>query len=135
MINDLRRLLLAQPAITALVHDRGYIDAPAASSLLPRIIIHQMGSDEQNDLIASGDARSVNLDIDCEGATGQDAFTLAAAVRLFLKDYSGPTVSGGVTIDAVILNDEHSKKPEKTTQPGQVRQFLVTLDVDVLYRP
>lgn len=134
MINDLRRLLLAQPSITALVQDRATIDAPAAASLLPRIIIHQMGSDEENDLEVSGDARMVNLDIDCEGATGQDAFTLAAAVRLFLKDYSGATVAGGVTLDACVVNDEHSKKPERTTQPGAVRQFLVVIDVDVFYR-
>ena len=131
MINDLRQLLLVTPSIVALVQDRVFVDVAKTSSVLPRIVMHQMGSDEENDLEHSGDARTIMFDIDCEGGTGQDAFAVAEAVRLFLKDFSG--AAGGAIIDAVIVNNEHSKV-ERTTQPGQVKQYAVTLDLDVMYR-
>lgn len=133
MINDLRQLLMAEASIAALVSDRVYVDVAKPSSVLPRIILHQMGSDEMNDLEESGDARILSFDIDCEGATGQDAFAVSNAVRLFLKDFSGATPASS-SIDSVVMNSEHSKV-ERTTQPGQVKQYAVTLDLDVFYRP
>ena len=134
MINDLRQLLLAEPSIANIVQGRVFVAGPGISSFLPKVVIHQLASDEQNDLEVSGDARMLTLDIDCQGATGQDSFELAQAVRLFLKDYVGPTVSGGAVIDALNVNDEHTEV-ERTTQAGQIRQFSVTLEVDVFYQP
>lgn len=133
MINPLRLLLLAQPTITAIVVDRGFVDIAANGSKLPRFVLHQMSSDEQNDLENSGDARQLNFDIDCEGETAQDAWDLATAIREFLKDYAGATQAGQPDITACVLNDERSKKPERTTAAGAVRQFAVTIDVDVFY--
>lgn len=133
MINNLRQLLLARASISALVGTHVFVGVPPATAGLPRISLHQMGSDEQNDLENSGDARMVELDVDCEGATTQDAYTLAAAVRLFLKDFSGP--AGNLTFDACVVDDEHEKKVEKTTQPNQTRQYAVTVPVSVFYQP
>ena len=134
MINNLRELLLAQASIAALIAARGFVGVAPATSTLPRIVLHQMGSDEQNDFQNSGDARQVDLDVDCEGATAQDAYTLAAAVRVFLKDFSGATPNSGPTFDACVVDDEHEKKVEKTTQPNQTRQYAVTVPVSVFYR-
>ena len=133
MINDLRLLLLDQPEITALVERRVFVAGPGISSFLPKIVIHQTGSEEHNDLVNSGDARTLSLDIDCQGSTGQESFELAQIVRLFLKDYSGLTVAGGAVIDAITINAEHGEM-ERTTQAGQIRQFSVTIDLDVLYQ-
>lgn len=133
MINNVRELLLAQSSISALVGTRGFVGVAPASAGLPRIVVHQMGSDEQNDLQNSGDARLVDVDVDCEGATAQDAYTVAAAVRLFLKDFSG--AAGSLTFDACVVDDEHEKKVEKTTQPNQTRQYAVTVPVSIFYRP
>lgn len=133
MINNLRELLLAQGAISAIVGTRGFVGVAPSSAGLPRIVVHQMGSDEQNDLEHSGDAREVEVDVDCEGATAQDSYTLAAAVRVFLKDFAG--AAGAFTFDACVVDDEHEKRVEKTTQPNQTKQFCVTVPVTVFYRP
>lgn len=134
MINDFRQLLLNAPTINTLVGSRVYVSNAAKGSAMPRCVIHQMDSDEHNDLINTSDLRSLNLDIDCEGATAQDAFGLAAAVRKFLKDYSGTPVSGGEKILAVILNTEKDKL-QRTTTPGATTEFVLIVDVDVMYRP
>lgn len=134
-VNNLRELLLAESSVAALIGSSGYITNAPAGSGLPRIVIHQMGSDEQNDLLESGDARQVEIDVDCEGATAQDAYTLARAVRVFLKDFRGATPNSGPTFEECNIDDEHEKKVEKTTQPNQTRQYAVTVPVSILYRP
>lgn len=133
MINDCRLLMLATAAITNVVATRIYIGVPPATTTLPRITCHQMGSDEQNDLTNSGVARAVEVEFDCEGATAQDSYTLAEILRLFWKDFSGP--AGSITIDAVSLDDVHEKPIQKTTQPNQTRQFAVTVPATIFYRP
>lgn len=133
MINILRELLMAQSSIAALIAGRAFVGVAPASAALQRIVLHQMSSDEQNDLENSGDARLIEIDIDCEGATAQDAYTLANAVRLCLKDFRG--AAGSLTIDACVVDDEHEKRVEKTTQPNQTRQYAVTVPVSVFYRP
>lgn len=132
MINDLRLLLLAEATIAAIVGTNVFVSRAGTGSTLPQIVIEQMGSDEGNDLGTTGDFRGINYDIDCNGGTAQDAFTLAAAVRTFLQDFTG--TAGTQTIRAVVLNDERNKVL-KSASGTAVAQFQVTLDVDVLYRP
>lgn len=133
MINDIRQLLLGEATVNALVGSNVFVTRPNKGSTMPRIVLHQMGSEECGTSEGTSAGRIVELDIDCEGDTAAQAFTLATAVRLFIQDFKGPTVSGGITVAAIYLDDEHEKKPEKTTQPGQTVQFSVTLPISVLY--
>ena len=129
MINDIRQLLQNEPTINVLVGTNVFVTKANTGSTMPRIVLHQMGSDECHDLEKTGDSRIVEIDVDCEGDSAQDAYGVAAAVREFIQDYTGATVAGGIVIDSVKMDDEHEKKAEKTTQ------YAVTVPIEVLYRP
>ncbi|MCH7700663.1 MAG: tetratricopeptide repeat protein [Planctomycetes bacterium] len=75
---------------------------------------------------------SANIDVDCKAATALGAVNLAAAVKDFLRDYTG--AAGSQTISAVNLNGE-GDSPENPIDASDVARHVTTLELTIHWKP
>lgn len=128
---DLRTLLLAQSAITDIVGSSGvYCDAADQGTPLPYVLLTLMDSDPLKALDGTYGLEIKTFDIDCYGAEKPEAKQLSAAVKAFIKDYSG--VAGDSTIHAVLLDDETDTIVRPEDGSGKIT-YLTTLDVQIQF--
>lgn len=133
-------LLGAQSSITTLVGTNpkriyssfvpDYVDEIGPPDTAEHILITELGSDEHNDLSATGALRQVNLDVDCFAREKAEAVALGKVVRQFIDDYTG--TAGSETIKAVIVNSSRRDfvPPVDGSQRGW---FSTTTNMDVFY--
>lgn len=132
MKSGLVSLLANEASINALVGSRIYVDNAPQTATLPHIVITQMSANENKTLDGSGETRQVTFDIDCKADRSLEAYNLGTAVRTFIDDYTG--TAGTQTIDAVLMNNE-SDSVEPPTDNSDLPRYVVTLDIDIFYKP
>jgi hypothetical protein len=113
---DLRNFLLTEPTITALVAQRifGPLREPAAA--LPSVNVQRTHTLRQELFCGVSPLVSADLQIDSFGITGDEAWTVAEAMRLVFKNFSG--TMGETRVDKVFLINEF---PLTDPDPGVIR--------------
>ena len=134
MRTGLKKLFLATNAITSIVKDRVFITRvpQGVDTDLQHIVITQISSEENKSLDGTSELRFLDFDVDCKATTSDKADALAAAVRGFLKDYTGP--AGDQTIKAVLFEAEQDdfEPPADGSDKGL---YVTTLDFQIQYAP
>lgn len=107
------------PAIQAMTHGRIYGAVREPASKLPALVFFRTNTTRQLQQCGTDALVSANLQVDCYGLNGQDAWALAATVRSALLGYSGMMGSvDGVWVDSVQLTNEF---PLTDPEPGIIR--------------
>lgn len=114
---DLRTMLLAEPAIAALVADRVYGLLREPGAKLPALIIQRIFTHRQELFCGVSPLVSADLQVDSFGINGDDAWDLAKALRLLFKNFSKGNV-GETFVDKVFLINEF---PLTDPDPGIIR--------------
>lgn len=125
-------LLSGESTISALVGARVYVNKAPQAAALPYIVVTQMTTDEYNAIDGTTGLRSVSFDIDCKADRSVEATSLADAVRVFVRDYTG--AAGSETIDAVMLDGETADF-EPPTDGSDTGIHTKTLDISIQYTP
>lgn len=134
MRTGLRKLFLTTNVITSIVGDRVFITRvpQGVNTEKDHIVITQISSEEHKSLDGTSELRFLDFDVDCKAMTSAKADTLAAVVRGFLKDYSGP--AGDQIIKAVLFNGE-SDGEEPPTDGSDKVLYVTSLDFNIQYNP
>lgn len=113
---DLRTFLLAAPSIAALVGARiyGLIREPA--SPLPSINIQRIHSVRQELFCGVAPLVSADVQVDSYSIDGDSGWSVAAALRALLRNFSG--TMGATQVDKVFLTNEF---PMTDSDPGVIR--------------
>jgi hypothetical protein len=113
---DFRTWLIAEPTVAALVGGRifGLVREPQAA--LPAINIQRIVTVRQELFCGVAPLVSTDLQVDSYAIDGDGAWTLAAVLRLALKNFSGPM--GATQVDKVFLVNEF---PLVDPDPGIIR--------------
>jgi len=113
---DLRAFLVAQSVITDLVAQRifGLLREPQAA--LPSINIQRLHTQRQELFCGVSPLAMADMQIDAYGITPDDAWTVAHALRLLLKDFSGNM--GATVVEKIFLINEF---PMVDPDPGVIR--------------
>lgn len=113
---DLRNFLIAEPTIEALVAQRVYGVIREPNAPLPSINIQRNHTMRQELFCGVSSLVSADLMIDSYGIDGDDAWTVAKALRLLFKDFSGDV--GETVVKKVFLTNEF---PLTDPDPGIIR--------------
>lgn len=116
---DVRDFLIGAPAIAALVEDRIYGLIREPSSALPSINVQRIHTARQRLFCGVAPLVSADLQIDSFGINGDDAWTVAHALRKLFENFAGPMGNSPQTIvDIVFLINEF---PLIDPDPGVIR--------------
>lgn len=116
---DLRDFLLTAPAITNLVAERIYGVLREPASKLPSINVQRTHTLRQQLFCGVSPLVSADLQIDSFGINGDDAWTVAKALRKLFENFSGPMGGSPAThVDKVFLVNEF---PLTDPDPGVIR--------------
>lgn len=121
-------LLLAAPAVTAIVDNRIYPLSRPQGAALPSITLQRIsGAPLYAD---DGEVGLINgrVQIDCYGETYTSAKTLAAAVKSTLSAVID-TIAGGVDFKYILVEDERDIRETGAAQVDY--PFRVAIDFDV----
>ena len=113
---DLRSMLIAEPTITALVAQRVYGLLREPSAPLPAVMIQRIFTHRQELFCGVSPLVSADLQVDSYAINGDDAWTVAKALRLLFKNFSGNV--GETQVDKVFLINEF---PMTDPDPGIIR--------------
>jgi hypothetical protein len=113
---DLRTMLIAEPTITALVAQRVYGLLREPGSPLPSVNIQRIFTHRQELFCGVSPLVSADLQVDSYGINGDDAWTVAKALRLLFKNFSGNV--GETQVSKVFLINEF---PLTDPDPGVIR--------------
>ena len=143
--SDLAVVLRNSPLITksisgktVTVHVGAIRQRDSAGSTVPRtpaIILTTLNHDNfltiDNPASIATETRKATLDIDCRGATEEEADDIRFAVEKFLGDFEGTAEKS--VIEAIDLNgiDDGEESPEGGKG---LPTFVKTIDIDVIYR-
>ena len=116
---DVRDFLIGAPAIEALVSDRIYGLIRESGAALPSINVQRIHTVRQQLFCGVAPLVSADLQIDSFGINGDDAWTVAKALRKLFENFTGPMGNSPQTIvDIVFLINEF---PLIDPDPGVIR--------------
>jgi Protein of unknown function (DUF3168) len=113
---DLRNFLIAAPAVAALVAQRVYGLIREPGSALPSVNVQRTHTLRQELFCGVSTLASADMQIDAFGINGDDAWTLARALRETFKNFSGDM--GDTVVKKVFLINEF---PLTDSDPGVIR--------------
>lgn len=116
---NLKSVLSAQPAITALIGSRSYPVLLPEDSKLPALTFQIVGSSSGQTLTTGGMSR-VRVQLDCWGSTYADAVTLREAVSSSLDGYQD------VNITALVLSKIDYYERDALQYRATVELYLFT---------
>lgn len=108
--------LLGQPSVAALVAARIYGLMRPVAAVLPNVTLQRATTQRQ--VLFCGTDRLVDcgMQVDCFSTSGEEAWGVARAMRLLLRDFTG--FMGGTYVDHCTLTNEF---PMIDPDPGVIR--------------
>ena len=130
MRKALRAKMLANSALAAIVGTRVYnMDTRPQGGALPAVTIRQINGARQYTHDGVGGLVAARVEVNCYGASGADASSLATAARRAIEG-NGFTLDGE-TVHSVMLQGEQDFTGE--AEAAGVRVYRVALDFEVWF--
>lgn len=129
---DLITLLSAENSINSLLSSTSAFatDKTDQSVPMPYVVVTQLDEDPLKTFDGTTGLAIAEIDIDCVASSRPTANSIAAAVKAYIKDYSG--AAGASTVRAVLLNGL-ANDAIPIGQGTENHKFVKTLNLEIQY--